>query len=364
VVKFLSLFFNPCDEQGGYFIVIGVVIMPSHVTIKRLSAYLALSRRTHLWHGLLAIGFAVVLTLGSLVLRWSGSGEPDPVEPYMTLVNEQLETIFAGTSHVGYDVNPGLYSLSGMNITAGALNYECMEIILEKHLDQAPNLKVLVLEAGIVPLRVDTMSRLDGDYRSLYRIGLDTFDLPLGFYRKSMQWLRESWLLYPVYFMDRWSPSLLVWGTRPLGSEGEGRIDTRGFTPLDRVISSNNNGRVVVEHHRMDHLHVDHSKLNLPALVRIMKMADDRNLPVIFMRMPHHRTYVENRPIEWEAQFQAMLNDVRNVIRPELLHYMDWEQREEFQDDHFADGDHLNVQGVRLLRDILDPVLVELSKKN
>jgi len=282
----------------------------------------------------------------------------------MSLVNEQLEAIFVGTSHFGYGIDPRLYSLNGINITAGALNYECMEIILAKYIDRAPHLRVLVIEAGIVPLRVNTMVRLDEDYRSLYRIGLDTFELPLGIYRKCIQWLKESRLLYPVYFMDRWSPSLLVWGSRPLGSEGEGRIETRGYTALDRVISPFNNGHVVVEQHRLDHLRLDHSAVNLPALMRIVKLADDRNLPVVFIRMPHHTSYVINRPLEWETQYQSMLEYVRKSIKPEQFLYLDWEQREEFTDAQFADGDHLNTRGVKLLSSLLDPVLVEYSKRN
>lgn len=244
-----------------------------------------------------------------------------------------------------------------MNITAGALNYECMALILEKFLAKAPSLRVLVIEAGIVPLRVDTMTRLDGDYRSLYRMGLSTFDLPLSPYRKLIQAIRESWLLYPVYFLDRWSPSSLVWGRRPMGSEGEGRVDTLGFTALNRMISDTNDGKVVVDQHQQDHLRIDRSAINLPALLHVIRLAESRNLPVLFIRLPHHATYVEVRPLEWEAQFQGMIAGVRNTIRPELFRFVDWERHFAFEDRHFADGDHLNLDGVRLLRDLLDPII-------
>lgn len=337
--------------------------MSSPFNFRHIAAYCTLPRRTRIWHLVLVCGFFLVLVCGTQVLRWSGGGDPAPVEPYMSLADERMEVLFVGTSHFGYGIDPRLYSPNGMNITAGALNYECMEIILGKHLDQSMNLRVLVIEAGIVPLRVDTMTRLEEDYRSLYRIGLDTFDLPLGLYRRSMQWLKESWLFYPVYFMDRWSPSLLVWGSRPLGGEGEGRMDTRGFTPLERVISNQNDGRAVVEHHRLDHLRLDHSAVNLPALLRIVQMAADRHVPVVFIRMPHHASYVENRPAAWETQYQEMLATVRGVVRPEQWIYLDWEQRDEFLESHFADGDHLNVDGVRLLRDLLDPVLNDVTKR-
>ena len=327
-----------------------------------LAAYGRLPLRTRLWHAALVLMFCAIALGGSWLLRNTAGNPRAPSVPYMSLVDERLEVMFIGTSHVGYGIDPRLYRLRSMNITAGALNYECMEIILKKYLDQAPRLRVLLLEADIVPLRVDTMRRLDGDYRSLYRIGLNTFDLPLGWYAKAMQWLRESWFFYPIYFMDRWSPSLLVWGRRPLGGEGEGNIDTLGHTTLDRNISELNDGRVVVEHHRQDHLRVDHSAANMPALLRILKMADQRQLPVVFLRMPHHSSYVRNRPPEWEAQYQAMLAEAQTAIQPGLFQCLDWEQRDEFMDAHFADGDHLNRQGVRMLRDLLDPVLLGKTK--
>ena len=185
-----------------------------------LRAYARLPRRVHAWHGLLTLVFLLLLVTGSGLLRRTGGGTPEPDASYMDLVNPELQVMYAGSSHIGYGIDPRLYSLSGMNITAGALNYEGMEIILGKYLDRATHLQALVIEADIVPLRVDTMARLDGDYRSLYRLGLGTFDLPIGGYRKLMQWVRESWLLYPVYFMERWSPSLLIWGVVPWVEKG------------------------------------------------------------------------------------------------------------------------------------------------
>lgn len=333
------------------------------ITTKYLRAYFRLPASTRQWHLLLTFGFLVILVTGSELLRRTAGAEPESDAPYMSLVDERLEVIYAGSSHIGYGIDPRLYRLNGLNVTAGALNYEGIEIVLRRYLDRAPNLKVLVLEAGIVPLRVDTMTRLDGDYRSLYRLGLTTFDLPMGSYRKFMQWLRESRVLYPVYFMERWSPSLLVWGTRPLGGEGEGKIDTRGFTPLERVISPDNDGAVVVEIHRLDHLRTDHSARNLPALQRILKLAEARRLPVVLLRPPHHRSYMENRPVEWERQYQDMMDRATRQTRPEFVTVLDWEQHRAFRDEHFADGDHLNVQGVRELKTLLDQMLSAYSKR-
>jgi len=322
-----------------------------------------LPHRTRLWHGILVACFAVILVAGTQALRLLGEEGAVPTRAYMSLVDDQLETMFLGSSHIGYGIDPRLYSLRGMNITAGALNYQCTEVILRKYLDQASNLRMLVLEAGTVPLKVDTMTRLEEDYRSLYRIGLNTFDLPLGVYRKGMQWLKESRLFYPVYFMDRLSPALLLWGSPPLGSEGEGRIDTLGHSSLDQEISPRNDGAVVVEHHELDHFSVDHTDINLPALLRVLKMAEDREIPVVFIRMPHHASYLEHRPEEWELQYQEMVAMVQKSIKPELLHYLDWEQRSEFKDRHFADADHLNLRGVQLLKDLLDPVLMSYPER-
>lgn len=330
---------------------------PLVITLHFIRAYARLPRRIRGWHGVLAVTGVAILVGGSFLLRKAAGYEPPSGPPYISLADERLEVIYAGTSHVGYGIDPRLYRLEGLNLTAGALNYECMEILLRRYLDRSPNLRLLVIEAGIVPLRVNTMARLAGDYRSLYRLGLDVLDLPLNPYRKGKQWLKESWLFYPVYFLDRWSPSRLVWGTRPLGGEGEGRLDTRGHSMLDRVISPRNDGRVVVEHHRLDHLAEDHSAVNLPALLRILAMAERRGLPVVFIRMPHHRTYVEHRPEAWEDQVQGMLARVRAAMPADRLLYLDWETRSELQDEDFADGDHLNTAGVRVLRDILDPVL-------
>ena len=333
----------------------------SMFTNRNIKAYCGLHRTVRAWHLLLVISFSAIAVVGSWLLRRTSVDIQESGEAYTTLVDGRLDCFFAGTSHFGYGIDPRWYSLSAMNITAGALNYQVMEIIIEQYLDRAPNLRLLVIEAGIMPLRVDTMARLDGDYRSLYRLGLTTFDLPLDPYEKIIQWLRESRLLYPIYFMDRWSPSLLVWGTRPLGGEGEGNVETRGFTPLDREITSDNDGSVVVGIQLLDHLRVDHSGRNLPALLRILDLAEARGVPVVLLRPPHHRTYVENRPQEWERQYQDMIHAVSARLDADHPKILDWEQHPAFHDEHFADGDHLNPRGVALLRELLNPLLLQMA---
>lgn len=119
---------------------------------------------------------------------------------------------------------------------------------------------------------------------------------------------------------------------------------------------------MVVEHHRLDHLRVDHARYNLPALLRIVDRARQRNLPIVFLRTPHHASYVEHRPPEWEAQFQAMVQAVQHHAGPGLVKVLDWERHPAFRHEHFADGDHLNASGVVLLRDLLEPILREMTE--
>ena len=304
--------------------------------------------------GVLLAGFGA---LGVLRMVWGE--KPRESESLISTLSDQTEVIFVGSSHVAYGFNPALFEVEALTLASGALNYENMFPLVMRALKYAPNLKVCVLEADIFPLRVDSLENYNGDYQSLYRLGLRLNDLNLSRYTKCMQRVREHPLLYPVFFQPRLSPYVLSWDNssqelvRMNPAEGLGHtIATKGYESLDQVINEKNDGHVILEYHRSD-LKKDYTRENTKSLRALLDGLVEKGIHVLLIRLPHHATYYENRPDEWNRQYDGVFLNQSSGQLGAGVDYLDWDNHADFLDADFGDGHHLNKSGAAKLAELI-----------
>ncbi len=93
-------------------------------------------------------------------------------------------------------------------------------------------------------------------------------------------------------------------------------------------------------------------ELNLDYLRKIVKLASDRGVKVIFIRTPYHRQYHIDNQKEFEQVYQTWFSQIP------LLDYKDFP----LKDSCFKDFDHLNAKGARLFSDSLKKELDKILR--
>lgn len=304
------------------------------------------------WLAILMAGFvATFFACGGLLIHLFPRAHPASVrsEAFASL-SPATRVLVLGTSHVAFGVDASRFERPAAALAAGALNYELMELILDRALSRAPNVEQVVIEVDIIPLRADSMEKFNGDFSQIYSLGLRWTDLPRSWSWKLRQALRESKPLFPFFFAKRLVPRTFVWdgaGSKSL----ERTVDlVRGFVASTEVIAPWRDGAVVVGFHKED-LKPNRWRENTAALMRMLDRLHQERRAVYLVRLPHHFTYVEAEPGEWEDQVSALVQTIKTQY-PELP-YFDWMVIPDYDNKDFADGHHLNVQGARRLTDRL-----------
>jgi len=340
-------------------------VSSSTFSFKRIAAYAALPLPIRLWH--LVIGLALALVyLGCLILLKAvyPAPRPNPTEWAFPLLSEKTEAIFIGTSHTRFGLDPRLFSNAVVNLSSGALDYQCMELILRRALRKAPCVKAVCIEAEVYPLRVDAIATYQGDLRPLYGLGLRLWELPRNVYWKLNQALHENPLTAPIFYRDRLTPAAWAWYGRP----GEAKRDdmpanayrvVAGYQPTDFVINERTDGRINLQNHQVT-LRYNQYDRNLAALLRLAASLKAAGVRIVLIRYPLHRTYWLNRPAEWAQQYADMLQALAQALGPHGFEYWDLERSPEFQDADFADGHHLNSAGAARLAKLLDGRLQQI----
>jgi len=102
---------------------------------------------------------------------------------------------------------------------------------------------------------------------------------------------------------------------------------------------------------------------NCAALLRILRLLDDRGVRAVLLRTPFHPAYAASRRPRWERRCDEALARVRaaaHPARPVLV--WDYMRHPGFADAHFRDDDHLNSAGAdRLCSMLADPLATMLA---
>ncbi len=313
------------------------------------------------WFTVSALVLATVFVVSSQALRFIFP-MPHP-QSYrsasLTMLSTQTQAIAIGSSHLAFGLDPAPFGGALVSLPAGAMDFSCEEAVLRRTLERAPNVRLVILEADVINLLVDSIDKSKGDFHQLYALGLTLDDLPMNGYAKLKQRAIESKLLYPIFFLKRLVPQAFVWeDAATIAARREaGDAMLRGYVPSEAVINERNDGRVVVEFHKADYKK-DHSKQNEAALIQILRAMREQGRQVVLMRFPKHHSYWEYRPPEWERRYREFIDRVKSEV-PDG--WVEWDyDRLSLPDDQFMDGHHMNRRGAEAFTELLKPKIEAL----
>lgn len=295
----------------------------------------------------LAAVLVTALAVGTLIL----GALPRPVRQGALAVRAlcgHTEIVLVGSSHVYTDVDPRQMERPWMNLAGGMLNYELAESVLATHVPKLSNLRAIVLEADALLRTVDSLHAYGADYRPLLDLAPELSTLQVGWAARWPLW-KEQLLAYdlPLRVFDR---DKLDAQSLHAALLGRAEPDVRaGYEPRIGMSPEGLSGaqRVVMHLRALGPEPSETRVRNDAALARIVALAEARELPLILVRLPHHRSYRAQRPAEHEAAFDALLQQVRAAQGGREPLFVDYEAMP-LGDDAFYDADHLNTRGASL----------------
>ncbi len=289
--------------------------------------------------------------LGILVAAWALLAPWTARENYRTLavaaLSEETRVLVLGTSHVDMGLDPRRIEVPAMNLSADICDFVCLEAVVAGHVDRLPGLELVLLEVDVVSLIYDTFATYQGDHRNFLDLAPSIDALRESWGRKArLRWdralLYSSWV-GPFLARQKFAPREILRAWREK-REGPRQPLLAGHRSFDKVMTEENDGKAILA------IHAEEGSLanvdrNVEALIRTLRFLRERDVGVVLVRFPHHRSYWENRPQSWDATYQRALGRVWREFGRDAFSYWDFERIPVFSDDEFRDGDHLNAKG-------------------
>jgi hypothetical protein len=276
--------------------------------------------------------------------------------PEIDSLSDATRILTFGSSHVAFGVNPMLFSQPAMNLGVDGQDYIIEDRLVEKALDLVPRLDVAIVEFDVV-LLARTVER-GNDRRRFYRMGLAIWDLD----QPDTLWerIRRNWIWFmgPDLIYERLTPRDL-WDHR----KPETSTLAPGHRPKYGRIPANYDGLPRVRAHLKQHRDskADY-RVNLRALHTTIERIRARNIAVVLVHWPHHRSYWEHWPPEFERILQPSLVEVEERWLKDAgsgVQYWDYGRSWRFRDENFIDSNHLNHVGAGRFTRLLDRRLLE-----
>jgi hypothetical protein len=105
----------------------------------------------------------------------------------------------------------------------------------------------------------------------------------------------------------------------------------------------------------------EYSSLQMMYLEKIIQLCVDRDIKLIFINTPLHKSYYSNIPEKYISRYYSLVADIENR-HPGLVTHLDFKDAVT-ADEHFYDGDHLNAEGGIYFMKILNKRLQSLTYK-
>jgi hypothetical protein len=287
-------------------------------------------------------GFAVALVLCSLVLgRWTA--ETNHRVQAVAALGPETRAVVAGSSHVFATLNPERSNNKMMNLAAPVCSYMCIEAIVRGNLPKLPGLNALIIELDVVPAYYDTLLAYHGDYRQFLELDPLISSMPIGIYQKYELWrdrTLERSLFGPLFRFGKLTPKEIIErlrDTRPV----EDAVVGAGYANGPETMPPNDDGKARVARHVREARGLAELPRNEAALRRLIELGKARGLKLALMRFPHHPSYWQALPKDWQAGLDGLLARLR-ADYPGELPFWDFGAMPELAEGDYRNGDHIN----------------------
>jgi hypothetical protein len=313
--------------------------------------------------GMIVGGFAGALVVCSVVLgRWTAETN-HRVQAVAALGPETLAVV-AGSSHVFATLNPERSTMKTMNLAAPVCSYVCIEAIVRGNLPKLPGLKALIIELDVVPAYYDTLLAYHGDYRQFLELDPLISSMPIGAYQKYELWrdrTLERSFLGPLFRFGKLTPKEIierVRDTRPV----EDAVVGAGYANGPETMPPNDDGNARVARHVREARGLGELPRNEAALRRLIELGKARGLKLALMRFPHHPSYWQALPREWQAGLDGLLGRLQ-ADYPGELPFWDFGTMPELSETDYRNGDHINDAATPRVTALFDERLAALLEQ-
>ena len=261
---------------------------------------------------------------------------------------ESCEVLILGNSHAYYGLNPEFFQIPAYNLANISQNLYFDKLLFEKHIEHFKKLKYLILN-----IEYTTLSHPDDIDGELWR---------KYFYQSQMKLEVD---LISFYDLRQYSLSL----SRPLKNSLntiEQSIKNQSLVDCDDlgwgISYTTKNSSTNMEHlsEIVTKKHEDHSldfSENLNRIESIIEHCKQRNIQVLLLSMPVHKTYAERVNSHKVSQIHLSATKIAN--KHDNVFYLNLFRDSTLTDSDFFDPDHLNHQGAKKCTQIVNAFLIQ-----
>lgn len=262
-------------------------------------------------------------------------------------LNDQTKILFTGSSHVSAGINPEWIGLPSV-VLASSADYTMINYFVRAGLERAPNVKLVVIEIDNLCL-YNIGLRGSFDLRQFADAGLNLRNMPLTD-KQYYNWIIfEVTHLNSIFLNPRLTLRDLLW-PKP----NHCRVGEKGFYPYVGIMNTNTwqSGVSRIKAHEAM-MNPGLYKENKTALLDLCQWLNEREVPILFIKLPHHQTYWKNAGAQWNASTASLIEGVQHIMGKRFK-LLDLERAHDLEDEDFYDGHHVNINGARKVSRELD----------
>jgi len=302
-------------------------------------------RRLFLKAFLLLLPFAVILAIIEVRLRQIPNSYA-AAKTELDRKQAEVEILVTGASHALNGVTAEALSRPAFNIANGSQSLHYDTELVMKYADSMPKLKLVVFAISYHSLEYKLSNSIErwrsGFYRQVY--GIPGEDGDGGFQLTDYSYIA----LYTPKEAFRQALGSLK-GGNVVNASGERAIDKTEMEVSDDF------GRRRVQLHETQMRPIDIAG-NVSALERACTRLAQKNVAVVFITIPAHRTYYQGIN---QGNYQRMQETTKSIAGKCLAPYLNYLHDQRFAEDDFINSDHLNEKGALKFTKILDEDVVK-----
>lgn len=257
----------------------------------------------------------------------------------------EVEILVLGPSHALNGVAPQFFDRPAFNLANGSqtLHYDTQLVL--KYVNAMPNLKLVIFTISYHSLESQLINSIErwraGFYKQVYQIPGERREA--GFELTDYSYIA----LYTPKEAFRQAFSEFRGGGLKAAGDTAVVTDTQGDVSEDF-------GRKRVRLHETQMRQADLAE-NVAALERACALLKQKNIAVVFITIPTHRTYYSQ--INGDS-YQRMQKTIKQITEKYQISYFDYMKDERFNDQDFVNSDHLKENGAEKFTRILNQEVV------
>ncbi len=260
----------------------------------------------------------------------------------------EIETLILGSSHTYLGINPEYLENEAFNLASTAQTLYFDKFLVEKYLDQLPQLKRVIVPVSYSSLGTESYLN-PGDYNRSYHFahfyGSQAFVGMLELRRLS---------LVSLFSIKKAVDRSIDYYT---GQDSLVEFAPNGWYPTDVQRDLKQNG---IDAGTFHDAYYDSSLFgtNLGYLEDMLARCRERQVEVIFLSMPMHPHYLK---VVKQARYEAMVTKMDSFAAAQAVTYLNFTEDSRFADADFFDSNHLRTQGAEKFTKMLTDSLRKLS---